>query len=59
VQGSLGILAAINFIGLLTSFMIPETMGKTLEELSCVEALINFSPERDLDMVGLSAETYA
>ena len=34
VQGSLGILAAINFIGLLTSFMIPETMGKTLEELN-------------------------
>jgi MFS transporter, PHS family, inorganic phosphate transporter len=34
VQGALGILAAINFLGLLTSFMIPETMGKTLEELN-------------------------
>ena len=34
VQGALGILAAINFCGLLTTFMIPETMGKSLEELN-------------------------
>jgi MFS transporter, PHS family, inorganic phosphate transporter len=59
VQGALGILAAINFLGLLTSFMIPETMGKTLEELSGVEPLIKVGPEKDLDMVGLPAETYA
>ena len=34
VQGALGVLAAINFIGLLTTFLIPETMGKSLEQLN-------------------------
>ena len=46
VQGALGILAGINFCGLLTTFMIPETMGKSLEELN----------GEDLDLVGLPSE---
>jgi hypothetical protein len=39
--------------------MIPENMGRTLEELSGVEPLIKVGPEKDMDMVGLPAETYA
>jgi len=34
VPGALGILAATNFLGLLFTFLIPETKGKTLEELN-------------------------
>jgi PHS family inorganic phosphate transporter-like MFS transporter len=34
IQGALGFMAGINFLGLLVSFLIPETAGKTLEELN-------------------------
>jgi PHS family inorganic phosphate transporter-like MFS transporter len=34
LKGALGVLAGINFLGLLASFLIPETAGKTLEELN-------------------------
>jgi len=34
VQGALGILAATNFLGMLFTFLVPETMGKSLEELN-------------------------
>ena len=34
LQASLGILAATNFLGMLFTFLLPETNGKTLEELS-------------------------
>ena len=34
LQGALGILAATNFLGMLFTFVLPETNGKTLEELS-------------------------
>ena len=33
-RGALGVLAAINLVGLLTTFLIPETMGKSLEQLN-------------------------
>ena len=62
VQGALGILAAINFCGLLTTFMIPETMGKSLEELN---GELDPSLEKEgkdgqtSDLVGVPAESYA
>ena len=62
VQGALGILAAINFCGLLTTFMIPETMGKSLEELNGEMPLENekeMKLKSDQEMVGLPAESYA
>jgi len=34
VQGALGILAGTNFLGIWFTFLLPETMGKTLEELN-------------------------
>ena len=34
LQASLGILAGTNFLGMLFTFVLPETNGKTLEELS-------------------------
>jgi len=34
LRASLGILAATNFLGMLFTFLLPETNGKTLEELS-------------------------
>jgi len=34
VAGALGILAATNFLGMLFTFLVPETRGKTLEELN-------------------------
>ena len=61
VQGALGILAAINFCGLLTTFMIPETMGKSLEELN---GELDPSLEKEgkdgqtSDLVGVPAESY-
>jgi hypothetical protein len=63
VQGALGILAAINFCGLLTSFLIPETMGKSLEELNG-EAISRKvveidSKDKEAEMVGVPAESYA
>jgi MFS transporter, PHS family, inorganic phosphate transporter len=61
VQGALGILAAINFLGLLTTFLIPETMGKSLEELNgeaapSKEIMID---AKDSEMVGVHAESLA
>ena len=35
VPGALGLLAGINFLGILFTFLIPETAGKSLEELNC------------------------
>jgi len=34
ISGALGILAGINFLGMLFTFLVPETKGKTLEELN-------------------------
>jgi len=34
IQGALGILAGTNFLGMLFTFLLPETMGKSLEELN-------------------------
>ena len=34
IQGSLGILAGTNFLGMLFTFLVPETNGKTLEQLN-------------------------
>jgi len=34
VQGALGILAGTNFLGIWFTFLVPETRGKTLEELN-------------------------
>lgn len=34
IQGSLGVLAATNFIGMLFTALLPETNGKTLEQLN-------------------------
>jgi Sugar (and other) transporter len=34
IEGALGILVGINILGMFTSFMVPETMGKSLEELN-------------------------
>jgi len=34
IQGALGILAGTNFLGMLFTLLVPETMGKTLEELN-------------------------
>jgi MFS family permease len=34
LQGALGVLAATNFLGMLFTFLLPETNGKTLEELN-------------------------
>lgn len=34
IEGALGILVGINLLGMFTSFMVPETMGKSLEELN-------------------------
>ena len=45
VQSSLGIMAGINFLGLLFTFMVPETMNRTLEELSGDE------PAGDVDQI--------
>ena len=59
VQGALGILAAINFCGLLTTFMIPETMGKSLEELNGELELVAEKDDKGIDLVGVPAESYA
>lgn len=62
VQGALGILAAINFCGLLTSFLIPETMGKSLEELNgeaVSRKVVEVGKEKEGEMVGVPAESYA
>ena len=34
IQGALGILAGTNFLGMIFTLLVPETMGKTLEELN-------------------------
>lgn len=34
IQASLGILAGTNFLGMLFTVLVPETNGKTLEELN-------------------------
>ena len=61
VQGALGILAAINFCGLLTTFLIPETMGKSLEELNgeAVTPKDMMVDAKDSDLVGVIAESHA
>ena len=61
VQGALGILAAINFCGLLTTFMIPETMGKSLEELNGEggSPKVVMVDAKESEMVGVVAESLA
>lgn len=61
VQGALGILAAINFCGLLTTFLIPETMGKSLEELNGEEITVKevLVDAKESEMVGVLAESLA
>lgn len=46
IEGALGILAGINFCGLLTTFLIPETMGRSLEELNG-EVITDFDIENE------------
>jgi len=40
VKGALGILAATNFLVMLFTFLVPETMGKSLEELNGTELAV-------------------
>jgi PHS family inorganic phosphate transporter-like MFS transporter len=55
VPAALAILAATNFLGMLFTFMIPETMGKSLEELN--GEAVKEDPEDALktEMVGVPA----
>ena len=60
IQGALGVLAATNFLGLLTTFLIPETMGKTLEELNGEEiSHKEILDTKEAEMVGVPHESYA
>jgi len=51
IQGALGILAATNFVGMLCTFLLPETMGKSLEELNNEEEFDKSSEKNESKMI--------